>query len=231
MKKQLKYALGIDNNFFPQSLFPSKKYLPDWYKNEKRFTNEKPKIFGINEKNLTYKACIPFFDSLTNGYTVELWTDIFVFKNDNGVPEMRWDIGPDPVVGRDSIKSFTQPHMHDDAHFAWFNPYTIKTPKNYGLLITHPFNRFDLPFTTLTGIADSDKLLTTGVIPFFIKKDFEGVIPCGTPIFQILPFKRESWEYKEDASLIEKNKEQLFMSTRNHSGFYKKNIWKRIMFN
>jgi len=32
-------------------------------------------------------------------------------------------------------------------------------PAGYSLLITHPFNRHDLPFVTLTGLVDADSLL------------------------------------------------------------------------
>jgi hypothetical protein len=30
--------------------------------------------------------------------------------------------------------------------------------------------------------------------PFFIKKDFNGLIPAGTPILQAIPFKRDDWK-------------------------------------
>jgi hypothetical protein len=159
MKKILKYSLGEKNNFIPKLFYPSQKYLPEWYRREKKFDGGDPKIFGIRDANLTYKSCIPFFDSLTNGYMVELWTDIFVKKNESGIPIITWNVGPDPVYPRNPIESFIQPHGHNEHHFAWFNPYAIKTPSNYGLLLGHPLNRFDLPFTTLTGITDADTLL------------------------------------------------------------------------
>jgi hypothetical protein len=230
MKKKLKYISEKQNEFFPKSLFPSKNYMPDWYKNEKIFEGGKPKIFGINDSNKTYKSCVPFLDSLTTGYMVELWTDIFVEQNKEGLPIVTWDAGPTPVFERSPIKSFVHPYKHYEHHFAWMNPYAMQTPKDYGLLITHPFNRHDLPFTTLTGIVDSDDLLTTGQIPFFIKEEFHGVIKAGTPIFQIIPFKKESWIHEEDISLLKKNYEQLYLKTRVLSGFYKKNLWKRRTF-
>jgi hypothetical protein len=30
--------------------------------------------------------------------------------------------------------------------------------------------------------------------PFFLKKDFNGIIKAGTPIIQAIPFKRETWD-------------------------------------
>ena len=37
------------------------------------------------------------------------------------------------------------------------NLWTIEAPAGYSLLFTHPANRFDLPFTTLTGLVDCDR--------------------------------------------------------------------------
>src|SRR5215475_8103617 len=37
------------------------------------------------------------------------------------------------------------------------NLWTIEAPEGYAVLLTHPLNRVDLPFTTLTGIVDCDR--------------------------------------------------------------------------
>jgi hypothetical protein len=37
------------------------------------------------------------------------------------------------------------------------NLWIIEAPDGYAVLFTHPFNRFDLPFTTLTGLVDCDR--------------------------------------------------------------------------
>ena len=55
-------------------------------------------------------------------------------------------------------------------------------------------NRFDLPFYTMSGIVESDIWGLPVFTAFFLQKDFIGVIPKGTPIFQIIPFKRDDWE-------------------------------------
>jgi len=52
-----------------------------------------------------------------------------------------------------------------------------------------------LPFTTLTGLVDSDTFHNTP--PNFPARwhdlSFNGLLPKGTPIAQCLPVKRESW--------------------------------------
>jgi hypothetical protein len=60
----------------------------------------------------------------------------------------------------------------------------------------------------------------SGNIPFFIKEGFSGVIPKGTPIAQVIPFKRESWTSKCLAS--DRKAYSLFMTLRDTylDGFY-----------
>jgi hypothetical protein len=66
-----------------------------------------------------------------------------------------------------------------------------------------------------------------GNLPFFLKEGFEGIIPKGTPIAQIIPFKRESWNLQKDAALVNESR----LNSRNSDsvifGWYKKTIWKK----
>ena len=104
----------------------------------------------------------------------------------------------------------------------------INIPKNYSILFTHPLNRHDLPFTTLSGIVDSGLITSpTGSVPFYIKENFEGLIPQGTPIAQLIPIRQESWSSKIKNGLVEKSLKQTISSNLVFSGWYKKNIWKR----
>jgi hypothetical protein len=61
------------------------------------------------------------------------------------------------------------------------------------LFIT-PIHR-DLPFTILPGIVDTDKYNAPVNFPFILNDmKFTGLIPAGTPIAQVIPFKRENWK-------------------------------------
>lgn len=69
-------------------------------------------------------------------------------------------------------------------------------PPNYSMLSTHPFNRPDLPFTTLTGLADCDRFSETFInFPaHWHDADFTGVLPKGTPVAQCVPIRRDVWQ-------------------------------------
>ena len=85
-------------------------------------------------------------------------------------------------------------NKHDSISYPkWINPWSIKTPKGYSVLFTQPMHR-ESPFTILDGIVDTDLYTAPVNFPFVLNDwSFEGLIPAGTPMAQVIPFKRESW--------------------------------------
>jgi hypothetical protein len=116
-------------------------------------------------------------------------------------------------------------------HFVWQTMVALNLPKGYSCIITHPLNRHDLPFISLSGIVDADSMLNEGSIPFYIKEDFEGLIKTGTPILQVIPFKREGWKLEEKKGLLEKATVNGIRSLNYSYGWYKKYVWKKKEFN
>ena len=179
--------------------------------------------------NKTVKHCSPFLDTFTSGYIVELWQDVQVVRTING-PEISWPVEPPPINSRVTargLETFPVPAGCLPIQYVWSSPYIFKTPPGYSILITHPFNRFDLPFITLSGIVDSDFMVPEGDIPFYLKENFEGIIEEGTPIFQVFPFKRDDWASEVDYSLVPEMKKSRWMSFRTSKGIYRDKHWKK----
>lgn len=200
-----------------------KRLVPDWYKNAERTYTDKH-----GEEFLGLKTCAPFLDGLVAGYALVTPVDIHVFKNEEGNVEFNWeDCGFDIIGERkgQSGETMPRPAGHELNHLVWVCQWGIKTPKNYSILVTHPLNRFDLPFTTMSAIVDSEVFLNWGNIPFFIKKDFTGVIPAGTPIAQLIPIKIDKWIYTQSWNKTKKGLEYGEMS-RNGRGVYKR-FWRK----
>ena len=199
---------------------PSKLSIPLWYKK----TPSKPE--GLNVNTSTMKQCVPFLESLMAGYIAELWCDILVTK-ENNKSVLTWTTHNAPIREREVFPTLELPvpEGHSAQRFTWKSPYFIKTPPNHSVLITHPFNRYDLPFTTLSAIVDTHEIMYNGNIPFFLKKDFEGIIQKGTPVYQILPFVNNSWESKENTGLIKEGLINERKSFAVFSGWYKNNVW------
>jgi hypothetical protein len=161
---------------------PTSRMVPEWFR----------KLPGAADKVETVKKCVPFLDALTSGYVITLPVDVH-FDNENN----RFTYDSPFEINSDHIKSQTQgvdvgPEFDDQPH-KWINKWKIETPKGYSCLFIHPLNRLDLPFRSFTGIVDTDRHPLVINFPFVMKKDFYGVIPAGTPIIQIIPFKRDNW--------------------------------------
>jgi hypothetical protein len=207
---------------------PAKNYVPQWYKSIKSYTSSNIEFEENGKHKQNVKSCIPFLDSLSTGYMVELWCDIHVKIIDDGESHyVTWGSAePIPVAFRDGNKNpIPIPSGCEPSHYIWRFPYSIKTPPGYSVFITHPLNRFDLPFVTLSGIVDTDNTLSPGNYPFFIKKDFEGIIEKGTPIMQIIPFKRENWISENDPVVSKEGMINAQKSKNTFFGFYKKELW------
>jgi hypothetical protein len=212
---------------------PAKGYIPEWYKKSPKYRDhsDQQKVGShLRENNKGIKYCMPFLDTLTHGYMAELWCDVQIYRTPTG-PEIHWEIEPTVLAAREpeGMEQLPIPAGHLGTHFVWKNPYSIKTPPGYSVLITHPLNRFDLPFTTLSGISDADSFMPPGNLPFYLQEDFEGIIPAGTPIFQIIPIKRENWTSSLNKDLYELGQKRIWKSLA-HTGFYKDNLWTKKNF-
>lgn len=177
--------------------------IPDWYKKLPRYVNNSDKpIKSLGRKDL--KTCVPFRDAMISGYMILLPADIEVsIAADGDVnvfcnPELTFQVVEKrgPLIQTNQGFGMPNPIGTIPTMFAWSPFFGVGTNKKYSILVTHPLNRTDLPFVTTSGIIDSGYFKHSGNLPFFIKEGFEGVIPKGTPIAQIIPFKREDWKSK-----------------------------------
>jgi hypothetical protein len=198
--------------------------------NDDKFLNPVNNIGGDGARVAT-KMCMPFLDSLTAGYFYLLEHDLLVELDKNGKPKLSWDSEVMIVDKRPTIDLPVPDNCHP-IHYGWRMNWYYETPPGYSVLITHPMNRHDLPFYTMSGIVESDIWGLPVFTAFFLKKGFQGIIKKGTPIFQILPFKRDNWELEVDAS-IKKIDDHEFKAENRRSmlyGYYKKTAWRKKIF-
>jgi hypothetical protein len=177
---------------------PAITNLPDWYKKKSPFAdqNKETKAFANGTKNITVKWCNPFGDALGAGYFMLLENDVQVTQ-ENGSQSFVWFRGGNGFIGehsKDQISSELIPEGYSNQPWKFTNFWGIKTPPGYSTLFTHPMNRTELPFLTLSGVVDTDDYNQPVNFPFVIRNDFEGIIEAGTPIAQVVPFRRESWK-------------------------------------
>lgn len=178
---------------------PAKLYMPQWY-------SEAPIYYSFGKKddslkmtdegkNMTFKKCIPLIDGLKSGYIVELRKDLLVQDNKDGVFDIQWNSDDLIITVHNSASNLVDPpygYNSQIINYIWNT--IIRTPKGYSSLICHPFGYNDTALRMITAVVDTDKDVLNFHLPMWLKKDFVGIIPKGTPIAQIIPFKRDNWK-------------------------------------
>jgi hypothetical protein len=161
----------------------------------------------MGEETLTVKKCPPFIDAMTYGFLIPLAMDLEVHNGEFTwsfeVPEgVVSEFSHSPIDFHDPSQIAGTPFFDDDRFVVKFNCFwTIEAPSGYSLLFTHPANRADLPFTTLTGLVDCDTFYDSPLnFPArWNDMNFDGVLPKGTPVAQCFPVKREGWSGRFEA--------------------------------
>jgi hypothetical protein len=214
---------------------PIIKTIPEWYRKADRFAKKLDGTFWKgpdNGKVPTWKACPAIFDIMGTGYTLKTPCDIEFIEKDSKtlivtISDARYKEFCTP---RQKMPQFEHPEGYHHGHFAWFPDWGVETPEGYSVLYSQPFNRFELPFLTTSGIIDNDTVNLLGSMPFFIRKGFSGVVPAGTPFVQLIPFKREDWSSEviiEDENIMyEKNRTNSMKYRVPDGGVYKNKVWK-----
>lgn len=173
---------------------PAARALPDWVRTMP--TRALSDTLG-GEEVRTVKQCPPFVDALTLGVMIPLASDLTLAGG-----EMSWDWDP-PVlddaaitrapVGLHVPEQATGVPYHPGDHMVikFINFWTLSVDPGWSLLFTHPMNRPDLPFLTLSGVVDCD-LFRDGYVhfPALLDPGFEGMIPAGTPVAQVIPVQK-----------------------------------------
>lgn len=183
----------------------------------------------------TLKHCPPVIDALSLGYLVVLPVDVNVAPG----PSFDWDWDPpasslaglsrSPLSFHVAAQGEGAPFARDGRRFLKFlNCWTITTDPGVSVLVTHPFNRPELPFSTLAGVVDTDRY-GAGLVHFpAVWRDagFVGTLPRGTPVAQIVPFRRELPDLvigTLDAAQVEETN-RLRQALDQETGVYRKTI-------
>jgi len=178
---------------------PAREALPDWLK---AMAPRMPSPVHGREIR-TVKQCPPFVDAMRHGFMMVLPCDVHVAPG----LQFSWDWPlPAPTLhGHPRAPlSFHVPEQLAGSPLARgaqsalkFNSFwTVALEPGWSLLATHPANREDLPFRTLTGLVDADRFNDVGInFPaLWVDPQFSGVLPQGLPVAQCCAVPREAPE-------------------------------------
>lgn len=218
---------------------PALKTIPEWYRNADRFAvnpmTQKPwELPNGQGKIPTWKACPAVYDIMGSGYMYRTPCDIEFYEDAAGQIQAKVldEKNKDFIQDRTPMPQFEHPRGYHEKHFAWWADWAVELPEGYSALYSQPFNRYELPFLTTSGIIDNDKVHLPGTMPFFIVKGFTGVLPAGTPYAQIIPFKRENWEAEvvtqfNPVDMMAKNQQNSSIYRLPDGGVYQREVWER----
>jgi len=230
MKKQIiKFipTLNMEIDYYPK---PAKSKVPIWYKEIKPYVENVAGYTG-NDNNLHYvdsgsiKKCMPVFDAITSGYLIFSQIDIRVSQQESK-PYYEWSMNK-PIDFHPQIQATNHPYVKYEGDVAKFLSFCgIKTPPGYSCFFTSPMHE-EIPFKIFEGVVDTDNYHGAVNFPFVLKDpNWEGIIPAGTPIAQVIPFKRTEWkmELGNEDDLIKVFKQELSLRSTFFNN-YKKRWW------
>jgi len=233
MKKIKFISINKETHDVQEKPKPSRLHVPEWYRKSPHYFYDGKKekkarfIPGTGYKNLTFKHCMPFLDALNVGYIVELQSDIQCSVDDDNNYFLDW-LQNEAIfnVHGENTEFITPPHGYNKRVVKYLWNTLPKTPKGYSSLIVKPLGFNDLILHAVPAIVDTDINVQSFDLPMWIKQGYEGIIPKGTPLAQVIPFKRDNWSssYELNQSL-EKASQKGFLSVM--KGFYKNNVWQK----
>lgn len=214
---------GIPDEYAP---IPASKGLPGWYKNTAEYIGGE-RVIRNGSTPHTVKKCIPVFDALTAGYVIRTHVDVQVTQQ-NGLPYYEW-----PSMDAIAFHPVDQASLHPGANGApypkWMNPWAIKTPPGYSCLFVPPMHNPNGMFTVLPGVVDTDTYTPPVNFPFVLDDvEWEGLIPAGTPMVQVIPFRRDKWNMEIGGD--KERSEQARVTGKLRSlwwNSYKRQFWSR----
>jgi hypothetical protein len=201
-------AEWIDKSFYP---VPATKKVPQWYKDMETSKSSGKDNFAVRETQ-TIKRCMPVFDAITAGYLLILYTDLYVKKEEDGSMSFNWAFDTTETVSfHDGFQLVNYRNLDMSKGAPKLKqPWGIKTPKGYSTLFIPPMHHPKCGITILEGLVDTDGYTNSVQLPFMVDDGFEGTIPAGTPIAQVIPFKRD--EFKMQIGQLKEREENNAVS-------------------
>ncbi|MDB5290334.1 MAG: hypothetical protein JWL69_1575 [Phycisphaerales bacterium] len=198
--------------------YPASRHVSDWFK-------DMPMSYP---EGSTIKRCPPFLAAMTAGYIIPAPADLRFEMSAEGVLSAHGKIG---FLGHHAQKQYAGSPFGKHTVVKFHNPWIIVTPPEYVCLVTGPINRFELPFLPLSGLIETGTYYKEVHFPMacLMRPGQTYELKAGTPLVQIIPFRREEWTNDTaEIDLTRRNAQQAMFETNPHT--YKDEFWQKMTF-
>jgi len=214
-------TIGVPEEYRP---VPASRLIPEWYKDLESYIGGEKRPDGNAMTTATAKRCMPIFDAITGGYIISTHTDLWVSQRPDGPenkisPYYEWaNFGAISFHPKSQLPEHPNDTGHEFAYPKWNNTWAIQTPPGYSCLFISPLHR-ETPIIALPAIVDTDNYNAPVNFPFVLRDPkMDGLIPAGTPIMQVIPFKRD--EFQMEIGDSEDFKKQMATTTKLRTLFF-----------
>lgn len=208
-KAQIRFKMVNGGYHVMSPVVPARSVLPQWLDKQ------------VRAKNVKFVRCPGMHDMSHHGYLIPAWSDIHIKANAQGV------VVDMPLVHDNSLK----PQFMDFSIVDGLAPIrdgvakkVIKVPGPWGVFTEPGYSAYVVPATSHSpfldklyvygGMVDYEKFHTINFI-FTALEPCEFVIPMGTPLLQVIPFKNEPYHaIVGKATSDERDQHQFSFKTR-----------------
>ncbi|RWN59766.1 DUF6065 family protein [Mesorhizobium sp.] len=205
----------------------AKTVLPDWFR---KLPPVDAQQASATNNGLTVKRCMPFLDAMTTGWILPLAATVRLEVKDGGsAVDAGWEFDRVMVSNHGAHQVAGNP-KEPAPPCKFHNYWSIRTPPGWSCLFLPPLNRPAQPFECVAGIVDSDTYAAHIHFPFFVTApDGLYVVEKGTPLVQVIPFRREDAalkaEIQAETGAEATERETVYRNTIASEGWYRK--WAR----
>jgi hypothetical protein len=225
-KLAIEFSCAAENEGIIPAPFAAKNYLPNWFRVLPAINTE---VVSAKNSGLTVKRCMPFLDAMTAGWIIPLAATMRLeIKNEGSQVDYGWDFDKKLAAnhGSHQVKGHPLGHLPP---CKFLNFWTIRTPPGWSSIFVTPLNRPNGVFELAAGIVDTDSYDELVHFPFFATgPDGLHVLEKGTPIAQVIPFNRESIEWrmvaKAETEAELESRKKAARSISSTSGWYRENV-------
>lgn len=203
---------------------PAKEAMPDWFK---RLPAVDTANLGATSNGLTVKRCMPFIDALSVGWILPLAATVRLEISEGGrTVKSGWEFDRQMVSNHGAHQVAGNPR-EPRPPCKFHNYWTIRTAPGWSCLFVPPLNRPNGVVEVVSGVVDTDTYASLIHFPFFATAaDGLYVLEKGTPLVQVIPFKRDTTNLlgtiRPENGADAAEREKILRNTLAGEGWYRK---------